>query len=365
MPEWTQRRYSKGEIDRAGAWLVPWWKDPNAPYSQEVTEAYAVVENWRTSHAMPLLTFRMALQNRAKRVDPKAIVAQRLKRFSSVMNKLVREPVMKLSQMQDLGGCRAIVSNVENVYRLYNLYQEHQQDALFRSEGSLKSDDYISSPKPDGYRGIHVIGRYRSQNEKNAPWNGQRIEIQLRSRLQHLFATTVETVTTFTRQPLKFGAGPEEWQRFFSLTGSIFAVRENAPRVPGTPANEHDTARELGELTISLNVHQRLKGWTDAVKRQPWQYSKGSTWLLLVLNIATSEVRVTGFTSRTRASKALARIEKQVRGKELDAVLVWVGSLNNLRRAYPNYYADTREFLDALKIALESVDVLGEDARER
>jgi hypothetical protein len=54
---------------------------------------------------MPLLTFRMGLTKRAKRVESEALIAQRLKRFSSVMNKLSREPTMKLSQMHDLGGC--------------------------------------------------------------------------------------------------------------------------------------------------------------------------------------------------------------------------------------------------------------------
>jgi ppGpp synthetase/RelA/SpoT-type nucleotidyltranferase len=48
---------------------------------------------------------RAGRAKRAKRVSNVAIVAQRLKRFESIASKLVREPNMKLSQMQDLGGC--------------------------------------------------------------------------------------------------------------------------------------------------------------------------------------------------------------------------------------------------------------------
>lgn len=47
--------------------------------ADEVSSAYSVVENWRISHAMPLLTSRVALTQRARRVDENAIVAQRLK----------------------------------------------------------------------------------------------------------------------------------------------------------------------------------------------------------------------------------------------------------------------------------------------
>jgi hypothetical protein len=234
---------------------------------------------------MPLLTFRMGLSHRSRRVEPKAIVAQRLKRFSSVMNKLAREPQMKLSQMQDLGGCRAILSDVVTVERLYELYRGSGD--LFESQGAMKCYDYIRKPKADGYRGIHVVGRYSTRLKKDEPWNGQRIEIQLRSQLQHAFATAVETVTTFTRLPLKFGAGPQEWRRFFSLMGSALAIREETPLVEGTPTNQSELIGELRGLTKALRVRQRLRGWTSALKQLPKSNTAGVKWqwLLLVLDV--------------------------------------------------------------------------------
>jgi (p)ppGpp synthase/HD superfamily hydrolase len=59
------------------------------------------------------------LRVRIRNVEQKALVAQRPKRSSSIINKLVREPDMKLSQMQDLGGCRTILSTVLAVNALY------------------------------------------------------------------------------------------------------------------------------------------------------------------------------------------------------------------------------------------------------
>jgi hypothetical protein len=261
MAEWVRRAYGKGEIDRAGALLIPWWG--GAPRPDDLGHAYRVIQNWRTSHGLPLNVFQAGLRSRAKRVDEDILVAQRMKRFSSVMNKLVREPHMKLSQMQDLGGCRAILPDVPSVDTLYGMYRG--DEPLYETETSLKCYDYIRHPKEDGYRGIHIVGRYQARTESRDLWNRHRIEIQLRSRLQHAFATTVETVTTFTREPLKFGAGPAEWRRFFALMGSALALREATPLVSGTPTNDKAIIMELREVTRALKVRQRLQGWTDAV----------------------------------------------------------------------------------------------------
>lgn len=346
---WVKREHGKGDIDRAGATLIPWWWKKRSVTTKEIGDAFAIVENWRTSHGLPLNVFQACLRSRAKRIEDDFLVAQRMKRFASVMNKLVREPHMKLSQMQDLGGCRAILPDVASVDRLYGMYRG--DEPLFSTETSLKCYDYIRRPKDDGYRGIHIVGRYHARTPDRDPWNGQRVEIQLRTRLQHAFATTVETVTTFTREPLKFGAGPIAWRRFFSLVGSVFAIRECTPLVDGTPHNESELIRELREVTRELKVRGRLRGWTEALRTLPRKNVSDFSWLLLVLNTKLNTVKVTGFASRREAAEAVSKIEKS-RQEELDAVLVWVRSIDDLRAAYPNYYADTREFIRALESAL-------------
>lgn len=355
MGEWAKREYGKGEIDRAGSLLMPWWSDPD-PIAEPkgFSGALQVVLNWRSSHGLPLNVFQATLRLRAKRVERDVIVAQRLKRFSSIMNKLTREPTMKLSQMQDLGGCRAILPDIAAVDRLYGLYRGGEP--LPQTEIGLKCYDYIRKPKDDGYRGIHIVGRYHPRTNGREPWNGQRVEIQLRSRLQHAFATTVETVTTFTQEPLKFGAGPVEWRRFFSLMGSALARREMTPHVSNTPSDETELVKELIELTRSLKVRERLRGWTTALKVSPRQNLEGFKWLLLVLDTNVHSIRVRGYASRADAVEAVAEIEQGKR-PELDAVLVWVEDVNDLRAAYPNYYADTREFIAALNSALRKKKV--------
>jgi len=104
-------------------------------------------------------------------------------------------------------------------------------------------------------------------------------------------------------------------------------------------------------LTRDLKVRQLLKGWTDAVRTLPKSTIKEANWLLLVLDITGKTIKVTGFTSRKKASEELAEIETKG-NKEIDAVLVWVNSINALKSAYPNYYADTAAFLEALDFSL-------------
>lgn len=349
MAEWVKREHGKGEIDRAGKYMMDWWTNAaDLPYVQW-RDPFRTVSNWRLCHALPLNVIQAGLRVRIRRIKQNAIVAQRLKRFPSIMNKLVRESDMKLSQMQDLGGCRAIFSNVESVLAIYHMY--YQPELRFSEEGALKCYDYINNPKEDGYRGIHVVARYHPRVEEREPWNGQRIEIQLRTKLQHAFATAVETVTTFTREPLKFGAGPVEWKRFFSLMGSALAVREQTPLVDGTPKNEADLIKELRETAQFLRVTQRLRGWANVLHTLPRKHIKNFKWLLLTLDTTQNTIAVTGYQKRGEASNAIADIEKTKR-PDIDAVLVWVNSITNLRAAYPNYYADTKEFLDALDTAV-------------
>jgi hypothetical protein len=268
------------------------------------------------------------------------------------MEKLNRIPRLSLATMQDLGGCRAVLSSVEAVDRIAAMYLGEKKP--HEIEGEIRFKDYIRGPKPDGYRGIHIIGQYRPGSAKYEPWRGQLVEVQLRSRLQHAFATAVETVTTFLDQPLKFGGGVESWRRFFALMGSALALREGTNPVPSTPADRKEMIAELAELAQSLNVAARLAGWTSALNvRRPRYASKKYKWLLLELYVAEHSFKVTPFEDTSPAVAALAEIERGQKG--IDAVLVWADSAKELKRAYPNYYADTRVFVEALIRELVSV----------
>src|SRR6266498_4478476 len=234
---WTKPDYKRGEIDRAGDFLINAGGIADGPatieqiegYVEDVDKAFAIINNWRSSHSYPLQVLKMTLLTRAKRVDNDAIVAQRIKRLSSIASKLKRNSNMKLSQMQDLGGCRAVLGTPRRVTELVDIYEKAAAKNPRDRPEFIKKYDYIKEPKIDGYRSVHFVYKYRTNAAGPAIYNGLRIEIQLRSRLQHAWATAVETVSTFTGQALKSNIGDEAWKRFFALVGSAIAARELTP----------------------------------------------------------------------------------------------------------------------------------------
>ena len=221
---WIARTHSLNEIDAAGTTLITKRSTPT-----QVQGGIEVINEWRMAHAFPLNTLQMRLRNKVEDVDRRhPFVSQRMKRLPAVESKLRRLKNVRLSEMQDIGGCRAVVASTRQVAQLARKFKS----GSIRHELE-RENDYIARPTRDGYRSHHLIYRYYS--DRNPQYNGQRIEIQIRSRLQHAWATAVETVDSFTSQELKVNLGRADYARFFALMGSWLANREGASPVPETP----------------------------------------------------------------------------------------------------------------------------------
>jgi hypothetical protein len=189
---------------------------------------------------------------------------------------------------------------------------------------------------------------YRYHSDEKDIYNGLKIEIQIRTALQHAWATTVETVDAFTQQALKSSKGRSDWERFFQLMGSEMAFRENSPLVPNTPIDREELRRELGKCADELRVKAYLSGFTTALRTS--RPVKGD-YFLLSLDTTARRLNITSYRRRefVEASKDYANKEREIREKSKgDAVLVSVDSIQNLRHAYPNYFADTRLFIKIL-----------------
>lgn len=352
---WTEPQFNRERVNAAGRALVAFDIRSDVPDEQlfnAYAEAIPVVNNWRSSHSYPLNTFQVTLRNYARKVDVNCIVAQRTKRLSSIEAKLRRHQTMKLSQMQDLGGCRAIVKSVKEVRELQAQYKSSGIKHVLASV-----DDYISAPKNSGYRGVHLVYRYLSDKPKKKIYNGLKIEIQLRSQFQHAWATAVETVGMFVQQALKSSLGEPDWLRFFSLMGTAIANRERTQYVPNTPTQADDLLIELKHYADALNVKSRLNAFGSALRTlgtgQPGL--ELAHFYLLELDPTANELTITGFrvSELQEASERYSEAEKKVAEKPgTDAVLVSVDSLNALERAYPNYFADTGIFLQLLDQSL-------------
>lgn len=234
---YAKPQYSREEVNKAGKRVSALSGTPD-----ELVHAFNVIDNWRSSHSYPLDTLYTTLKRRASKVSSKSFTAQRIKRLASIALKLIKEKDMKLSQMQDIGGCRAILPSIPHVYALRNAYFSKPVSHKFAGE-----KDYISTPKETGYRGIHLKYRFAG-TARSAAYDQLKIEMQLRTSLQHKWATAVEAAGTFTNAALKSNQGKKEWLRFFALMSSVFAIREDCPITPGTPSNLDDLHQEIREL---------------------------------------------------------------------------------------------------------------------
>lgn len=330
--------YSRKQVNRAGEALRS-----SGPDLGDYEQALEVLSNWRSCHGYPVNTFQATLRDRIKPIDKHAIVAQRLKRAPSIIAKLKRFERMQLARMQDIGGLRAVVGSVRALRRIRERYQEgtlsHELANVF---------DYTAQPKPSGYRSVHLIYRYRN---KLAPsYDGLFVELQLRTRQQHAWATAVETMGTFLNQALKSSEGPEEWLQFFALAGCAFSFEEGGQAVPGyEKMSVRAVCRQLREDARRLRVDERLRAF--AVAANAISGSSQGAYHLILLDASAKTVTIRSFPKARleEANESYTRLEARLDPESTQqAVLVSTSSVKSLRRAYPNYFLDTADFLKIL-----------------
>jgi hypothetical protein len=328
---WTKPAYKPDEVDDAGRILASTDDDPDK-------SCLDIFDNWRSSHSFPLNTFSGTLRNIGKRLEIDCIVAQRLKRRVSVAKKLRLYPKLTLSSLQDIGGCRVILPDVECVSKFVQALHASSVRSIL-----TKTDDYIVEPKKSGYRGVHVIYKYRGRVP--GAYDGLLIEIQIRSQLQHVWATSVETTDMLTQQSIKNGAGEPEWTRFFVLMGSLFAMQENCRLVRGARMDRQSLNREIVSYSNNLGVYAVLSSYQALNRiRQLKAIVPGHFYLLRLQN---SGMVIKTF-AKTELNSALAAYAFSEAVGD-NAVLVSVDDMGKLGRAYPNYFADTSTFLGLLR----------------
>lgn len=181
-------------------------------------------------HAKSLARTNAGLRYYVRKAGAEPNVTQRLKRFSTIVDKLQRHPTMQLSTMEDIGGVRAVLprqSQVDDVVR------ELRRQPRWRIK---RVREYISErdpgPKPDGYRAVHVV----------VERDGCFVEIQLRTPWQDAWAQSVEQDTRRLRAGLKFGLGPADLREYFRVIADYFELRERHE----TP--EQELLEELSKL---------------------------------------------------------------------------------------------------------------------
>lgn len=335
--KWEYPKYSKKQIDKAGQIITNKTSTPD-----EIEQALDVLNNWRSAHAYPL----QVIASNLRRNNPNAIVVQRLKRLDSISGKLIRFPNMSLYRMQDLGGCRVIVDNIEQVYETINRYKHSKIRHIVKRE-----NDYIQLPKTSGYRSYHIVYKFHSDNKDTYNKN-MLIEIQFRTKLQHIWATAIEVMGIYTKSQLKASIGNQDILRFFVLASSVLAKMENTPVCPNTTSVMEDLIKEMKEINNRENIISKLKLISAAIEVK--KKIRKQTYYILKLNFIDFSLEILEFTTLQidLAIKIYNQLET-FNDPNTDVVLVSANSFDALKAAYPNYFADITEFSTLMSNLLE------------
>lgn len=210
---------SNSQVNKAGRTLRHWFRGDEEYKTEHFDAAVAArdtVEAFRAAHAAPLVAANNGLRSMVRTENCPIEVSQRLKRMTTIVNKVVdREPTLALSKMQDIGGVRAVVDSVDQIRRV--------EARIRKNREVVGHSDYITAPRPSGYRGVHVIVQYGQDDRQ--------IEIQLRTRIMHEWAITVERLGGVHGVNFKQD-GDTPVQRFMAAASEAMAHEERGEEVP-------------------------------------------------------------------------------------------------------------------------------------
>ena len=326
LPHWG----SKGAINRAG----------EALRRRSVTSGQTLcLESWRIAHRYVIHSFEALLRARAKQYE-EVEVAQRLKRRTTIVDKLSRYPRMELARMDDIAGCRVIFPTVESLHDYRNKVHKAKFKHLLRNEKGKY--DYLLSPTDRGYRGIHDVYEYRARQKKPTYYNGLMIEIQYRTQVQHAWATAVELVTQLTENEPKFNRGDPRHIRLFVLASEMLARAHEAMNSCLAEIGNKELVEEFDSLNEELQVMQmffnlHLHKWADEEAK-----AKKAAHVILQLN-TTGDLTYHHFDLELEASRALLELEKA--NPEDDIVLVGASTAKEIASAFRNYFRDVGAFI--------------------
>lgn len=197
---------SKTKIDRAGLALAKnKFRDEN-----EYFELEEVFDEYRKAHLQPLSETTLELQHLLTNYGAQYYIAQRLKRKPQIVRKLNRLSV-RLTQLQDIGGCRIIVQKNADVDRIHKYITDKvKSQNVFTID---RTTDYRELGRDDtGYRSLHILLKR----------GGVHLELQIRSRIQHYWSESIERTSVIYGYHLKESEGDAQVINYFKNLSDVF-----------------------------------------------------------------------------------------------------------------------------------------------
>lgn len=349
--------YSRSKIKKAGQAL--------RRNEGNLKEAITIIHSFRAEHEEALehvLNFISALCDEQ---HVGYLSFSRLKRLETIVNKMHRPSLdgrvvnsICITNMNDIAGCRFVFDTLQQLETVKGFIEEEARK--WRSLELEQFYDYISHPKENdcGYRCLHSIFYYFNEDNKK-----YRVEAQLRTRLQHVWATAVEIVDLINQTEIKTTSfynesckKPEQlrWERLLRLMSDYIAHEDGVVQL--SKKQIFEIKEELVVVNNDINAVEKLssfemvfqsKGLEDASRND-------KKHVLCVINELAQGVETINFYEiEQEAIQAYNNLEKVYAGSINHRVLLFsIAEVEKLKRAYPNYLGSCSEFVSQLNNAM-------------
>lgn len=314
---------TNGEIDRLGQKI-----GASAEVSQEDLNK---LQEFRQTFQEPISNVFNFVLGVARKVDKQCIVTYRIKRIDTIVEKLRRfhenpNGKMNLSRMWDIAGCRCILNSTDE-NKLYELLKKIQKEY----GRDCKVKDYVAEQKDSGYRSIHI---YVKDHQTQKP-----IEIQIRNKAQHNWATLVEIVDLLFGTKNKERGADSQLGRFLYL----YSKAEELTK---------EEFSEMLKIERKVKVFERMSNVLTRnylnIRRQ-WlkQKTKGS-YFVITANRSGSEI--VSFPTFKEAETAY--YEKYLANSDSNIVLTHLRmpDFSQISMAYSNYVLAMHAFFDDYRV---------------
>lgn len=344
-----EERFSKNKIKKAGRKI--------RKNEGDLKDARSKIQSFRAEHEEPLKHISKIVSSCSP--DDTQVVT-RLKRLDTIIDKLTRpsldgrtENKTCVTNMNDIAGCRAIFSDINCLFA--TLKGIHNLVNQFESISIKDVDNYIETPKGNdcGYRSVHVIIEYET------PMKTLKVEVQLRTRVQHLWATSVEIIDLIERTKIKtlshipFAMKEQaqvHWEELLSLMSEVIAFHEGCITLGEKRLKEiKNKLRYLDRKVKSINKLKSFKMVSESI----YLHGTGrNQYYIVVIGLDNDSVKVLAeqvFDDEYKALLIFNNIEKVASSmSDTNALMVATKDISSLSVAYPNYLGDCQAFTEML-----------------
>lgn len=333
---------SKSRIDKAGRSLAH-----PAGLTIEAMELEEDFDEYRISHLEPLSLTTLELQSWLHDYGGSYYIAQRVKRKPQIVRKLRRLSV-RLTQLQDIGGCRIIVEKNEDVDKLIAFIKGNV--SRFESFLLKRVTDYREKGRDEtGYRSAHLL----------LERDGRALELQVRSRIQHYWAESIERTSVIYGRHLKEQEGDQAVIEYFRLLSDAFYEIESG-RDPSVQSKVMlDRMREKAQQIIYESDKNRIfdsrvnEDIVQTLTNKQGSYGGLINWIM-VFNWNSGDFVTWDVVGREAKSAKLkyTQYESQFSSEDgFEVVMIGSSDIATIRQTHSHYFG-----IEKFDSILESLD---------